>query len=420
MAHCAQSPAFILHQVTCQFATGDVLFGPLNLPLEASLCGLVGRNGVGKTRLLRLLAGEDVPSGGHIERFGVHVWVAQQNAVEPQMTLAGLLGYEAVFAALHRVVAGESLPDDVERLEGHWDLQERLNSAFLEAGLGGFEPQRLATSLSGGERVKALLCAAFLSGADYLLLDEPTNHLDKQSREWLYHKLACWRGGALIASHDRELLSRMPRILELTPGQLRSFGGNYDDYQQQRDAEQREEQQGRLEIGIEFTLRLPARDGLQRDLAALIAEPFIHALFQHAAFTHDLPQPHRGEPGVFQRDVDKTLRQQGEDGDGIVRVGVEHLAGHFAHRQKALLDQHVQQLIAVMKVVVQHGRGDVCFARNGVQRGVYDPLAGKQVQRGIKQMLAFVRPFDAVARPAGAARLGGSLNVSCCHRGEIH
>ena len=66
MAHCAQSPSYILHQVSCQFATGDTLFGPLNLSLEKSLCGLVGRNGVGKTRLLRLLAGADRPSTGHI------------------------------------------------------------------------------------------------------------------------------------------------------------------------------------------------------------------------------------------------------------------------------------------------------------------------------------------------------------------
>ncbi len=62
MAHCARSPSFLLHQVTCQLATGDTLFGPLNLSLEGTLCGLVGRNGVGKTRLLRLLAGLDSPS----------------------------------------------------------------------------------------------------------------------------------------------------------------------------------------------------------------------------------------------------------------------------------------------------------------------------------------------------------------------
>ncbi len=72
MAHCAHIPAFVLHQVTCQFATGDTLFGPLNLSLESSLCGLVGRNGVGKTRLLRLLAGLDSPAEGYIEARGFY------------------------------------------------------------------------------------------------------------------------------------------------------------------------------------------------------------------------------------------------------------------------------------------------------------------------------------------------------------
>lgn len=81
MAHFAQSPSFILHQVTCQFATGDILFGPLNLSLDASVCALVGRNGSGKTRLLRLLAGVDEPASGHIERFGTHVYVAQQQDI---------------------------------------------------------------------------------------------------------------------------------------------------------------------------------------------------------------------------------------------------------------------------------------------------------------------------------------------------
>jgi ATPase subunit of ABC transporter with duplicated ATPase domains len=81
MAHFAQSPSFILHQVTCQFPTGDTLFGPLNLTLEPSLCALVGRNGSGKTRLLRLLAGLDEPATGHIERFGSHAYVAQQHVI---------------------------------------------------------------------------------------------------------------------------------------------------------------------------------------------------------------------------------------------------------------------------------------------------------------------------------------------------
>jgi len=238
MAHFAQSPSFILHQVTCQFPTGDTLFGPLNLSLEPALCALVGRNGSGKTRLLRLLAGLDTPASGHIERFGTHSYVAQQHDISPHTTLAQLLGYEAIFAARKRIDSGEYLPEDLECLDGYWDLAERLSEAFIRAGLPAFEPDRLASELSGGERVRALLCGAFTANADYLLLDEPTNHLDQQGRAWFYAQLARQTGGVLIASHDRELLTQVPRILELSASGLHNYGGNYADYQRQRNAEQ--------------------------------------------------------------------------------------------------------------------------------------------------------------------------------------
>lgn len=239
MAHFyAQSPSFILHQVTCQFATGDTLFGPLNLALEPSLCALVGRNGSGKTRLLRLLAGLDLPTSGHIERRGSHVYVAQQHDISAQTTLAELLGYDDIFAARRRIDSGDYQPDDLERLDGYWDLAERLTAAFLTANLPPFDPENLASSLSGGERVRALLCGAFTANADYLLLDEPTNHLDRQGREWFYAQLARCGCGVMVATHDRELLAQVPRILELSGTGLRVYGGNYDDYERQRDAEQ--------------------------------------------------------------------------------------------------------------------------------------------------------------------------------------
>jgi len=238
MAHFAQSPSFILHQVTCQFPTGDTLFGPLNLTLEPSLCALVGRNGSGKTRLLRLLAGLDEPASGHIERFGSHAWVAQQHVISSQTTLAELLGYEAIFTARKRIDSGDYQPDDLELLDGHWDVAERLREAFINAKLPPFDPDKPAGELSGGERIRALLCGAFTAEADFMLLDEPTNHLDRQGRAWFYDQLSRFQGGVLVASHDRELLEQVPRILELSASGLRSFGGNYADYQTQRDAEQ--------------------------------------------------------------------------------------------------------------------------------------------------------------------------------------
>ena len=238
MAHFAQSPSFILHQVTCQFPTGDILFGPLNLTLEPSLCALVGRNGSGKTRLLRLLAGLDEPASGHIERFGSHAWVAQQHVISSQTTLAELLGYNAIFAARKRIDSGDYQPDDLELLDGHWDVAERLSEAFINAQLPPFDPDKPAGELSGGERIRALLCGAFTAEADFMLLDEPTNHLDRQGRAWFYDQLHRFQGGVLVASHDRELLEQVPRILELSASGLRSYGGNYADYQTQRDAEQ--------------------------------------------------------------------------------------------------------------------------------------------------------------------------------------
>lgn len=238
MAHFAQSPSFILHQVTCQFPTGDTLFGPLNLTLEPSLCALVGRNGSGKTRLLRLLAGLDEPATGHIERFGSHAWVAQQHVISPQTTLAELLGYDAIFTARKRIDSGDYQPDDLELLDGHWDVAERLCEAFSNAQLPLFDPDKPAGELSGGERIRALLCGAFTAEADFMLLDEPTNHLDRQGRAWFNDQLSRYQGGVLVASHDRELLAQVPRILELSSGGLRSYGGNYADFQTQRNAEQ--------------------------------------------------------------------------------------------------------------------------------------------------------------------------------------
>ncbi|CAI1843315.1 Uncharacterized ABC transporter ATP-binding protein YjjK [Serratia marcescens] len=266
MAHSAQSPYFVLHQLTCQFADGETLFGPLDLAFDRQRCGLVGRNGVGKTQLLRLIAGLDQPGNGHVESHAALAYVAQQPEIAADTTLAQLLGYGEAFAALARLEQGRPLTDDIDRLEGRWDLHDRLQNAFAAAGLPAFDPLRAASSLSGGERMRASLCGALLGEADFLLLDEPTNHLDSAGRAWLYQQLDQWRGGLLIASHDRQLLARMERIVELTPGALRSYGGNYEDYRRQRDTEQ-QAARADLEHAREERRRTRARQQKEHDMS---------------------------------------------------------------------------------------------------------------------------------------------------------
>ncbi|MGQ5793423.1 ABC-F family ATP-binding cassette domain-containing protein [Serratia sp. IR-2025] len=266
MAHFAQSPYFVLHQLTCQFADGETLFGPLDLAFDRQRCGLVGRNGVGKTQLLRLIAGLDRPGNGHVESHAALAYVAQQPEIAADTTLAQLLGYGEVFAALARLEQGRPLADDIDRLEGRWDLNDRLQNAFAAAGLPAFDPLRSASSLSGGERMRAALCGALIGEGDFLLLDEPTNHLDSVGRAWLYQQLDQWRGGLLIASHDRQLLARMERIVELTPGALRCYGGNYDDYRRQRDTEQ-QAARADLEHAREERRRTRARQQKEHDMS---------------------------------------------------------------------------------------------------------------------------------------------------------
>ena len=99
------------------------------------------------------------------------------------------------------------------------------------------DPAAPAARLSGGQAMQVALAGALLSDADALVLDEPSNHLDSAHRQRLIDALAQWRGGLVVISHDRALLRQMRRIVELSPGALRSYGGNYDLYAAQRQDE---------------------------------------------------------------------------------------------------------------------------------------------------------------------------------------
>ncbi|HMN94883.1 MAG TPA: ABC-F family ATP-binding cassette domain-containing protein [Phycisphaerales bacterium] len=213
--------------------------------------GLVGRNGGGKSTLMRIVAGLIDPDGGTVSlQRGARVgYLSQEPAFDPDETLRGAA--EGAFAELHRLhqelervfeAMATAQGDELERLmRRQVDLEHRMEAAGGYAidhridatlhGLGFVDAQfgLKVAALSGGQRGRLGLARLLLEEPDLLLLDEPTNHLDIAGREWLENFLAEeYHGAVVVVSHDRWLLDRVAsRILEVDQGGLREYPGNY-------------------------------------------------------------------------------------------------------------------------------------------------------------------------------------------------
>jgi ATPase subunit of ABC transporter with duplicated ATPase domains len=217
---------------------GRALLSGLSEQFDTRHTGLVGRNGVGKSVLARLLAGELAPTSGRCLRPGRVHYLSQQVDQGSAGSVAALAGVQEVFDALARIGGGSIAASDFELVGERWDLPARFRHALDGAGLGHLDAATPTRSLSGGEAMRVALLGAMLSDADFLILDEPTNHLDGASRQALAAQLRAWQRGLIVVSHDRTLLRQMERIVELSPQGLRSYGGNHDFYLEARAAEQ--------------------------------------------------------------------------------------------------------------------------------------------------------------------------------------
>ncbi len=194
--------------------------------------GLVGRNGCGKSTLLRAIAGEIEPSGGSVQRAGSVGALAQ--LADERLTVAQALGVADGLARLRRLERGEGSLEDASQAD--WTLPTRLAAALAETGLPDLPRDRLLASLSGGERTRVALARLLVEAPDVLLLDEPTNNLDDDGREAVADLLARWRGGVVVASHDRALLGRVDRIVELSAIGVTVFGGAWPEFAEAREA----------------------------------------------------------------------------------------------------------------------------------------------------------------------------------------
>jgi ATP-binding cassette subfamily F protein uup len=226
-------------ELVIRFGNQAVLDRATATILEGERVGLVGRNGSGKSTFLQIAAGMMKPDEGEFNqrRDLVVGYMPQMFELEEAATVHAniLSGAQRVLdlIAEYETAPAESsrsgiLLDQISHFDG-WNLEHRTKS--LITNLHAPDPDRLVSSLSGGEKRRVALCRALLARPDFLILDEPTNHLDTGSIEWLEDFLARYSGTCLFVTHDRYFLDRVAtRILELSRGKFSSFDGNYTDY----------------------------------------------------------------------------------------------------------------------------------------------------------------------------------------------
>lgn len=231
----SSAPFLSLRHVSHALPDGRILLNDVSHDFARVRHGLIGRNGVGKSVLLRLAHGNLITQAGRIVRNGRIAYVPQEQRRTAGVTLADIAGIAPILRALSNIEAGSTRQSDFDLAEGHWRLCDEWTRMLSDAGLPAWRPEHPALIASGGQLTRVALAGALMRNPDALLLDEPSNHLDTDARRWLMDQIGAWRGGLIVVSHDRALLDAMSCIVELDRGTLEAHSGNYAAYRAQRD-----------------------------------------------------------------------------------------------------------------------------------------------------------------------------------------
>ncbi|MEN3930371.1 ABC-F family ATP-binding cassette domain-containing protein [Microvirga sp. W0021] len=214
---------------------GRQLFNKFDFSIGRERIALVGANGCGKTTLLQLISGQLKPVEGQIIAHGKIGFLRQILDHESNQSIAEVLNVHEGIERLSRIEQGKAEDDDLELAD--WFLEAEIGETLTKLGLGNLDITQPFGSLSGGQKTRIEIARLLLEKPDLILLDEPTNNLDVEGRELVQNLMLNWQGGALIASHDRKLLSSVDCIVELSETGVSRFGGNWDFYKQQKDRE---------------------------------------------------------------------------------------------------------------------------------------------------------------------------------------
>ncbi len=323
----------VIRDLTLRIA-GRTLLDGASLSVEAGRrIGLVGRNGVGKSTLLRAIGGEIAPDGGEIRLASrARLGQVRQQAPSGEASLIDIVlaadTERLALLAEAETAAPERLGEIHDRLATIDADSAPARAAAILAGLGFDAGQQVLPvgSFSGGWRMRVALAAALFANPDLLLLDEPTNHLDLEATLWLEGWLARFPGAALVVSHDRFLLDRcVEAIAHLDRGRITLTPGGYDEFvrirteqamQQARAAERVAAQKAHMQEFVDrFRYKASKARQAQARLKAIERLPQIESVVEDAPTRFAFPEPAALAPPMLTLDRVSV----GYDGKPVLR-----------------------------------------------------------------------------------------------------
>ncbi len=231
--------SIIISDVSYHYSNQQALFKHVRFSVSSNRkVSIIGNNGIGKSTLLKLLAGELTPSVGAIQYPSQPYYIPQQIGFTKQ-NISEALGIDKKINALYAINNGSSDYIYYDLLEDDWDIESRCRSALDYWGLTNIELTSPLDSLSGGEKSKVFLAGLLIHKPDIILLDEPTNHLDQITREKFYNYIANCKATIIVVSHDTTLLNLLDTTYELSEKGIKVYGGNYTFYKEQKEIEER-------------------------------------------------------------------------------------------------------------------------------------------------------------------------------------
>jgi ATPase subunit of ABC transporter with duplicated ATPase domains len=229
-----------LRDLTFAWPDGTIALDRISGTFGVGRTGLVGRNGTGKSTLLRLIAGRLTPTSGRIDVSGDVGYLPQTLTLTGSTTVAELLGIDATLTALRAIESGDVDERHFDAVGDDWDIEARADEHLHEIGFSAADLDRRVTEVSGGEAMLIAITGLRIRRPAITLLDEPTNNLDRDTRAALAGFIDDWPGALVVVSHDVELLEHMDNTAELHAGSIEVFGGPYSAWtahqQQEQDA----------------------------------------------------------------------------------------------------------------------------------------------------------------------------------------